>query len=227
MTVDATLHRPHRGARAKPLLRTPCPGRQYEREGSTVSSRAQRISLLLHRVDSPLGGMLLVTDARGVLRALDFADCEPRMRKLLRLHYGEVGLRDATAPAHLDVAFERYFARDVRALDAIACETNGTPFQRRVWAALREISLGTTSTYGGMARTLGAANAARAIGLANGANPIAIVVPCHRLIGADGALTGYAGGLRRKQWLLDHERARITGEISLDYFASGDGRSWK
>jgi methylated-DNA-[protein]-cysteine S-methyltransferase len=84
--------------------------------------------------------------------------------------------------------------------------TGGTDFQRRVWAALRHIPAGTTTTYGGLARVIGQPSASRAVGLANGANPIAIVVPCHRVIGADGTLTGYGGGIERKRFLLAHER---------------------
>ncbi len=84
----------------------------------------------------------------------------------------------------------------------------GTPFQRQVWAALCDIAYGSTTTYGELAAAIGRPGAARAVGLANGRNPIAIVVPCHRVIGAGGRLTGYAGGLERKRWLLDHERAQ-------------------
>jgi O-6-methylguanine DNA methyltransferase len=103
---------------------------------------------------------------------------------------------------------DQYFAGSLTALEGIVCQTNGSPFQRRVWQALRAIPPGTTTTYGAIARSCDMPNASRAVGLANGANPIAIVVPCHRVIGASGALTGYAGGLHRKQWLLDHERAQ-------------------
>jgi methylated-DNA-[protein]-cysteine S-methyltransferase len=163
--------------------------------------------LLLHRLDTPLGDVLLVSDEQGVLRALDFSDYEPRMRKLLRIHYGDANLRMSAVPAQLADPIARYFDGEVTALDAIACETNGTEFQRRIWRALRSIPPGTTQTYGTVARSFGMPNAARAVGLANGSNPISIVIPSHRLIGADGTLTGYAGGLHRKRWLLDHERS--------------------
>ena len=103
-------------------------------------------------------------------------------------------------------ALARFFAGDVEAIAPLAVRTNGTDFQRRVWAALRRIPAGRTTTYGELAATIGAPAASRAVGLANGANPIAIVVPCHRVIGANGTLTGYGGGLARKRWLLDHER---------------------
>jgi O-6-methylguanine DNA methyltransferase len=167
----------------------------------------ERMRLLLHRIDTPIGLALLVTDENEALRAFDYIDYEARMQKLLRVHYGEIELRNAPVPAQLASRIHGYFAGSVTALDGVSCETNGTPFQRRVWKALRAIRPGTTSTYGAIARGFDMPNASRAVGLANGANPIAIVVPCHRVIGANGALTGYAGGLHRKQWLLDHERA--------------------
>ena len=178
-----------------------------------MSSRLlDRQSLLLHRLDTPIGVALLVTDERGTLRAFDFLDFEARMHKLLRVHYDEFELRAAALPAVLADPIERYFAGDYAALDAIPCETNGTPFQRRVWKVLRAIRPGTATTYGAIARSFDMPNGSRAVGLANGSNPIAIVVPCHRVIGANGALTGYAGGLHRKQWLLDHERVQCSAQ---------------
>jgi methylated-DNA-[protein]-cysteine S-methyltransferase len=100
-----------------------------------------------------------------------------------------------------------YFAGDTAALDGIDVELNGTPFQRRVWEALRGVPAGQTASYAEIARRIDAATAVRAVGAANGANPVAIVVPCHRIIGSSGSLTGYGGGLDRKQWLLRHEGA--------------------
>jgi methylated-DNA-[protein]-cysteine S-methyltransferase len=166
---------------------------------------------LLHidQLATPLGSALLVSDAEGVLRALDFADHEARMHRLLRLHYGPVTLQPARASLQVREALERYFAGELAALREIRWHTAGTEFQRTVWRALTQIAAGTTNTYGALARALGLPNAARAVGLANGSNPVSIVVPCHRLIGADGTLTGYAGGLHRKEWLLRHEGARI------------------
>jgi methylated-DNA-[protein]-cysteine S-methyltransferase len=113
-------------------------------------------------------------------------------------------------PSSITDALAQYFAGSLTALDAVAVRTGGSTFQRRVWAALREIPAGSTTSYGWLAALLEIPNASRAVGLANGANPIAIVVPCHRVIGADGSLTGYGGGLARKRWLLDHEeRCRL------------------
>ena len=170
--------------------------------------------LQLHQLATPLGTALLITDVQGVLRAVDFSDYEERMLKLLRLHYVAFHLQATAVPMQIAGAFTRYFAGDVEALDEVHCGTNGTSFQRRVWQTLRSIPAGSTTTYGEFARSLGLPNAARAVGLANGANPLAIIVPCHRLVGADGSLTGYAGGLHRKQWLLDHERARVCPKAS-------------
>jgi len=151
--------------------------------------------------------MYIVSDAQGHLRALDFEDHEARMHQLLRLHYGTVSLIDAQAPRLITDAIEAYFDGESAPLHALPTQTAGTPFQRAVWRALMDIAPGQTESYGSLARRLGKPGASRAVGLANGANPISIVVPCHRVIGASGALTGYGGGLWRKQWLLAHEQA--------------------
>jgi O-6-methylguanine DNA methyltransferase len=164
------------------------------------------VKLNLHRLGSPIGTLLLAADDTG-LRALDFADYEARMHRLLRRHYGDVSLVPAAVPAACQFALEAYFAGDLLAIEQVQVQTAGTAFQRRVWAALRAIPAGATTTYGRLAAELGQPAASRAVGLANGSNPIAIVVPCHRVIGANAALTGYGGGLARKAWLLAHERA--------------------
>ncbi len=160
----------------------------------------------IDRIASPVGTITLVWDQDHALRALDFEDYEARMQRLLRRHYGDCTPVPASAPGAVKEALARFFAGDVEAIAPLAVRTNGTDFQRRVWAALRRIPAGRTITYGELAATIGAPAASRAVGLANGANPIAIVVPCHRVIGANGTLTGYGGGLARKRWLLDHER---------------------
>ncbi len=161
--------------------------------------------LWLERMASPISRLLLVTDSEGVLRALEFADCETRLHRLLREHYGDYTLREGAAPIALTRALEAYFNGRIDVLAGVEVATGGTSFQRKVWRALRAIPTGRTISYGQLAASLGNAKASRAVGSANGANPIAIVVPCHRVIGANGALSGYAGGLRRKRWLLDHE----------------------
>jgi methylated-DNA-[protein]-cysteine S-methyltransferase len=165
------------------------------------------IALFIERMDTPIGTMLVVTDSAGRLRALDWSDYEERLQRLLRLHYGRFELDSGPAPAEIRDALARYFDGDIAALDTIQVETGGTPFQRQVWAALRAIPAGRTVSYGALAQDIGRASAVRAVGMANGANPISIVVPCHRVVGANAALTGYAGGLERKRWLLEHERA--------------------
>jgi methylated-DNA-[protein]-cysteine S-methyltransferase len=162
--------------------------------------------LSLERWESPVATLLLATDEAGVLRALDFADDEARMHRLLRDHYGQYTLEDGAAPASLRRSLESYFDGDLDALKDVRTATGGTPFRREVWAGLRAIPAGTTISYGQLAANIGRSGASRAVGAANGSNPIAIVVPCHRVIGANGTLTGYGGGLPRKRWLLDHER---------------------
>lgn len=159
------------------------------------------------QLETPVGTALLVTDDGGFLRALDWSDCEARMHRLLRRHYGEFVLNNSGVPQAIRRALTRYFAGELDQLCAIRWRTNGTAFQRGIWTALASIPAGETSSYGAFATRLNMPNAARAVGLANGANPVSVVVPCHRLIGADGSLTGYGGGLARKQWLLAHEGA--------------------
>lgn len=171
--------------------------------------------LQLERWKSPMTTLLLVTDDEGILRALDFAEKEDRMHRLLRLHYGQYTLRDGAAPASVKNALKAYFDGDVEALDEIEVATNGTTFQRKVWKTLRSISSGTTISYGRLATEVGHPGACRAVGAANGANPIGIVVPCHRVIGASGKLTGYAGGLSHKRWLLDHERRYVMAPATI------------
>ncbi len=161
--------------------------------------------LTLDRIPSPVGEVLVVVDGDGAVRALDFHDFEARMRRLLRRHYGEVVLAPGRAPEAVRQAVAAYFAGDLAAFETVEVETGGTDFQRRVWAALRDIPAGETRSYGQLAAAIGAPKAVRAVGLANGANPVGVIVPCHRVIGAGGKLTGYAGGLERKRWLLAHE----------------------
>lgn len=161
-------------------------------------------NLLIDKISSPLGVLLIVFDGER-LCALDYADCEQRMLKLLRARYAQVHLRNAKNPGGVSHLIRSYLAGDVFCIDSIAINPGGTPFQQRVWSALRTIPPGAVMTYGEMAKQLGNPLAYRAVGMTNALNPIAIVVPCHRLVGAKGSLTGYAGGLERKRWLLAHE----------------------
>jgi methylated-DNA-[protein]-cysteine S-methyltransferase len=164
----------------------------------------------LHRIDTPIGELLAVADLNGNLRAVDWADYQPRMHRLLRLHYGSGAF--TLEPAHhlnrLMDAIRRYFDGDLGAIDALPVVTGGTAFQQDVWRALRKIPCGTTISYAQLAARIGRPAAVRAVGAANGANPVGVVVPCHRVVGADGSLTGYGGGMERKRWLLSHESRR-------------------
>lgn len=168
------------------------------------------MQLSLSRQNSPLGSMLIVTDEEDQLRALDFYDYESRMQKLLTRHYGAYELIETATPTKIADALTNYFAGKLSAVCDLTVCTGGTTFQREIWKALRSVPAGESLSYGELARQVGRPNASRAVGLANGANPIAIVVPCHRIIGANGALTGYGGGLPRKRWLLDHEQKHAT-----------------
>jgi len=175
----------------------------------TMSAK-QPETFSLDRLETPVGIALLVTDADGVLRALDWEDYEPRMKELLRLHYGAVVLKDAQAPRIIRKALSSYFKGDLDRLGTIPWRVAGTPFQQKVWNALPRIPAGTTMSYGALAAQLDSPNAMRAVGHANGSNPISVVLPCHRLIGANGSLVKYGGGLERKRWLLAHEGVVLT-----------------
>jgi methylated-DNA-[protein]-cysteine S-methyltransferase len=157
---------------------------------------------LLDEIPSPLGRIAIaVRDGR--LCALEFG--RARLARALGPRYAGIPRRRARNPAGVSVKIRAYLGGDLAAIDDIAVDTGGTPFQQRVWRALRGIPAGRTLSYGVLARALGRDAAARAVGAANGRNPISIVVPCHRLIGGDASLTGYGGGLWRKRWLLRHE----------------------
>jgi O-6-methylguanine DNA methyltransferase len=167
--------------------------------------------LNFHRWPSPVGELSLVWDEEG-LRALDFEDYDARLERLLTRHYGAFTMEPAEPPTWLTGPLEAYFAGDIRALEGLPVATGGSAFQEKVWAALREIPAGETWSYGRLAAHVGQPKASRAVGLANGANPVGIVTPCHRVIGADATLTGYGGGLERKRWLLEHEGVALAPE---------------
>jgi methylated-DNA-[protein]-cysteine S-methyltransferase len=161
---------------------------------------------------SPIGEIVVaVHDGR--LCALSFAEQWPRRCAQLEKRFGQVEFHAAADPAGAITSLERYFAGDVEALDAITVDTGGTPFQQRVWTELRKIRAGRTVSYAHIAAAIGAPSAVRAVGAANGSNPVGIVLPCHRVIGSNGQLTGYGGGLERKRWLLAHESAQ--GELRV------------
>lgn len=165
--------------------------------------------LIEERLSTPIGELVVMYDNDAVLRVVDFADCATRTRRLLDRNYGAGSwyLRGASCVTETARRLAAYFAGDLDAIDKVPTATGGTEFQRAVWAALRAVRAGETACYGEIAARIGHRAAVRAVGLANGANPIAIVVPCHRIIGRSGALTGYGGGIVRKQWLLAHEVA--------------------
>ena len=165
--------------------------------------------LQFERVATPIGEAVIVTDETGCLRAFDWSDRETSMYRLLRLHYGAMRPDPGAAPHHIKQRVRQYFDGEVNGLAAIPWRTGGTEFQRAVWTALTTIPPGETRSYGALAAKLGRPNSVRAVGAANGANPISVVVPCHRVIGADGSLTGYGGGLERKRWLLCHEGTAV------------------
>ena len=171
----------------------------------------QTLIFQLARIDTPIGAMLAAIDDQDRLRLLDWDDHRERMERLLRRHYrGQAVLKPGGQDHRLVQRLGDYFAGDIAAIAGIPTACAGTPFQRAVWAALRQIPAGSTWSYADLARHIGRPTAVRAVGLANGANPIGIVVPCHRVIGADGSLNGYAGGVARKRWLLEHEGAAQT-----------------
>lgn len=168
------------------------------------------MQLFLSRLASPPGEMLLVTDAAQTIRALDFADHRAHLHRGLRDDDGGVELVEAAVPP--DAVAEpvaRYFAGELDALDGLPTAAAGSALHGEVWAALRRIRAGTTTTYGKLARALGFDDprAAIDVGVMLRANPVAIVVPCHRVTGGNGDLKGYAWGVGRKRWLLEHEHA--------------------
>lgn len=164
------------------------------------------MKLWIDRINSEIGTVLIVSDGTS-LCAIDFLDYEDRMRKLLSRRYAEYELVNQSNPQGFSDRLRAYFQRDFTALDDLPVNPGGTEFQQRVWAALRSIPVGKTWTYGELAKHLDQPTASRAVGMANSLNPIGIVLPCHRVVGANGKLTGYAGGLLRKRWLLEHESA--------------------
>lgn len=173
------------------------------------------LRLFQTRHGSPIGALVALTDDEGVLRALEFEDHVPRMHQLLSRQYPAWVIETGRAAPQLGQRLAAYFDGDIHVLADIPVATGGTPFQRAVWSALRQIAAGTTLSYGALARKLDCPKASRAVGLANGANPVSLVVPCHRVIGANGSLTGFGGGLHRKRWLLAHE-ARACGAGNLE-----------
>ncbi|MFC3070650.1 methylated-DNA--[protein]-cysteine S-methyltransferase [Phenylobacterium soli] len=170
--------------------------------------------LTLERLATPIGEALVVTDEAGRLRAFNWRDYEARMLAWIGRHYPKTPLAEGRCAGPVRQALLAYFAGDASALDGVAWVASGTPFQLKVWETLCTIPRGETLSYAQLAERIGRPTAVRAVGLANGANPISLVVPCHRVIGADGSLTGYGGGLPRKRWLLAHEGASFKEQMA-------------
>jgi methylated-DNA-[protein]-cysteine S-methyltransferase len=159
-------------------------------------------------IESPIGALTLAArDERVCL--LHFGSPDATVRRALGRWYPDEPVEMHADPAGTRACLQAYFGGKIDALDTIPVELNGTPFQKRVWEQLRHIRAGTTAAYADVARAISAPSAIRAVGAANGANPVAVIVPCHRVIGTNGTLTGYGGGLERKRWLLEHEGLRL------------------
>jgi methylated-DNA-[protein]-cysteine S-methyltransferase len=157
---------------------------------------------------SPIGPLSLAVGVEGLVR-LDLDGNRDRMVHDLERRFGGVRLTEEPDPDGVVTALRRYFDGDHVALDAVRVDPGGTPFQHKVWLTLRRIPPGRTWSYSELAAVVGRPHAVRAVGAANGANPVPLVLPCHRVIGSDGRLVGYGGGLECKEWLLRHERARF------------------
>ncbi|MHB8418773.1 MAG: methylated-DNA--[protein]-cysteine S-methyltransferase [Myxococcales bacterium] len=164
------------------------------------------MTLELSKLQTPVGPLLMAQEERG-LCALSFAEKGEGLREQLARARPAASLRNGSG-GEAARRLQAYFEGDLQALEDLPVVLDGTPFQQRVWEELRRIPAGSTLSYGQLAARIGKPKAMRAVGAANGRNPVAIVVPCHRVIAADGTLWGYGGGLDRKAWLLRHERAR-------------------
>ncbi|MEI7182233.1 methylated-DNA--[protein]-cysteine S-methyltransferase [Pectobacterium carotovorum] len=156
---------------------------------------------------TPLGELLIIADQNNHLRAVEWREYEDDLFRSLNRSYRHdpFSLQSRHNPGGLTDSLQRYFDGELAIIDTLPVASVGTEFQQQVWRELRRIPCGEITTYGELATLLGRTGAARAVGMANGSNPVSIVVPCHRVIGTGGALTGYAGGIHRKQWLLAHE----------------------
>jgi O-6-methylguanine DNA methyltransferase len=169
-------------------------------------------ALQLETLISPIGDLLVATMGDAVC-AIAFEGSEADTHRYLERRYGACDHVRGRVPAAVRQALARYFDGDMAAFDGIGAAARGTAFQQRVWGALRKIPAGRTASYADIAQRIGQPTAVRAVGLANGQNPVPIVIPCHRVIGRDGSLTGFGGGLERKAWLLRHEGALTTLDL--------------
>jgi methylated-DNA-[protein]-cysteine S-methyltransferase len=169
-------------------------------------------SLRLESLASPIGDLLVVAIGEAVC-AIAFEGSEADTERYLARRYAKCPKVRGPVPARVREALDCYFQGEMTAFEGIETAVRGTAFQERVWGALKRIPAGRTASYAEIAQRIGQPTAVRAVGLANGQNPVPIVIPCHRVIGRDGSLTGFGGGLERKAWLLRHEGARNTLDL--------------
>ena len=160
--------------------------------------------LTYSRISSPIGEIMTFY-RDNILCHLDFTDCRSRWEMLLRRRFPRLIQEEITVSEEMEDRLRAYFAKDASAFKGISMDTGGTLFQQTVWKALCKVPFGATETYSSMAEKIGKPKAVRAMAAANALNPISIIIPCHRIIGKDGSLTGYGGGIERKRALLDHE----------------------
>ncbi len=204
------------------------------------------MDLFSHDLESPIGPLRMLVDPHGQLHRLWFPQASDRHCATARSRAAEAPVKDdnggaaelhggtpvgatvVRAIAGVAERLDRYFAGELDAIDDIAIAPQGSPLQGAVWRAVRQVAPGQVTSYGALAARLGHADRrmARSIGTANAANPIAIVIPCHRVIGKDGSLRGYAWGLERKRWLLGHERARIGAAPGVERRAGTAAFAW-
>ncbi len=183
------------------------------------------MKLFVRKITSPIGDLSLVFDAQQRVRALEFNTYDDRLNRLLQEHYGALELAESSDSIAAEAALARYFSGDLAAIGDVPVATSGSELQRQVWTALREIPAGTVMTYGELASRLGMSDrrAALDVGAAIAANPIAIIVPCHRVVGKGGEMKGFAWGINRKRWLLAHEKAELRGPVrQSELFAVDD-----
>lgn len=174
----------------------------------------------IDRTATPIGEGVIICDTKGAIRLFYWDDPTHRWERALARRYGDVALKEKRGAFGHAAALRNYFDGDVSVLDTMPVALAGTAFQLRVWKALRGIPVGTTTSYGALAKRIGKPDAVRAAGLANGQNPVALIVPCHRVIGSNGALTGYGGGLARKRYLLEHEARHASRDLFQEKKAS-------
>lgn len=164
------------------------------------------MELTLTEMETPAGPVRLAATELGVC-TLYFSDGWDKALRHLKTRFGDLSFQNIDDAHGAVAALRKYFKGDMRAIESVPVDIAGTPFQERVWSELRLIPVGRTISYGELARRVGSPDASRAVGAANGLNPVSIIVPCHRVIGSNGKLTGYGGGMERKRWLLEHEGA--------------------